>query len=90
MLQLPQSEVQAITTQGCWTLHLSWGGHTDQLSLRCGGDFLPGVFSNAGGFAGGLVFEIDGGGIKTDPRRAESGEIFADYSLVACDGANRI
>ncbi len=19
---------------GCWTLHLSWGGHTDQLSLR--------------------------------------------------------
>ncbi len=19
---------------GCWTLHLSWGGHTDQVSLR--------------------------------------------------------
>ncbi len=19
---------------GCWSLHLSWGGHTDQLSLR--------------------------------------------------------
>ena len=19
---------------GCWTLHLNWGGHTDQLSLR--------------------------------------------------------
>jgi hypothetical protein len=19
---------------GCWTMHLSWGGHTDQLSLR--------------------------------------------------------
>jgi hypothetical protein len=19
---------------GCWTLHLSWAGHTDQLSLR--------------------------------------------------------
>jgi hypothetical protein len=19
---------------GCWTLHLSWGGHTDQLRLR--------------------------------------------------------
>jgi hypothetical protein len=21
-------------TPGCWTLHLSWGGHTDQISLR--------------------------------------------------------
>jgi len=23
-----------VPVPGCWTLHLSWGGHTDQLSLR--------------------------------------------------------
>jgi invasion protein IalB len=27
-------QAQPSAAPGCWTLRLSWGGHTDQLSLR--------------------------------------------------------